>query len=507
MFSVLRSFLGRTSVKSRLKARVTNRLTGSVPGLETLESRLTPSAVTENQVVNLFRAFLDRVPQSSGLSSWSRALDSGRINVEQMAEKLLKSPEYEERVVIESFREYLGRDPGASGLASYGKALENGVSKERLESWILGSHEYFAQQGSGNIKFVESLYTKVLGRLPESAGLEGHVAELSRGVPRTQVAHAILGSVEYGKLVTADAYQAILGRHASASELLSWAKSYSSSANGSNTVWSGVVGSPEGTESLSAPGVVQNFIGNSIGIVTDGTPFTGGGFDGDGNAYSFQALGSSQTLPWNGVTFDLGSPNQFNVLMAAGQTILVPQGGFNMLNLAGAAVNGSQQNQQIGVNYSDGTSAVWTQSFSDWGSPQNYGHESVISTQSYRDTAAGGQGQFTNHVYGYSYTIPTGKTLASITLPNNPAIRFLDLQMSTSTPVTLSDYYTSWGIANGSTQADNHQGFDGNGYYYYSGNLQSSPIKQRKRGLSRSATGATRRTTPGSRLSSSSPCG
>ena len=89
MFSVLRLFLGRTSVKSRLKGRVTNRLTGSVPGLETLESRLTPSAVTENQVVNLFRAFLDRVPQSSGLSSWSSALESGRINVEQMAEKLL----------------------------------------------------------------------------------------------------------------------------------------------------------------------------------------------------------------------------------------------------------------------------------------------------------------------------------------------------------------------------------------------------------------------------------
>ena len=71
MFSVLRSFLGRTSVKSRLKGRVTNRLTGSVPGLETLESRITPSAVTDNQVTNLYRAFLDRVPHSSG-NKWGR---------------------------------------------------------------------------------------------------------------------------------------------------------------------------------------------------------------------------------------------------------------------------------------------------------------------------------------------------------------------------------------------------------------------------------------------------
>ena len=215
-------------------------------------------------------------------------------------------------------------------------------------------------------------------------------------------------------------------------------------------------------------------IHKGMGIVTDGTPFTGGGFDGYGNAYSWEALGSSGTLPWNGVNFQLGTPNQPNFTLAAGQTIAVPQGDYSMLNLAGAAVNGSQQNQQVTLTFTDSSTVVWTQSFSDWCSPQNYGHEAIVSTQANRDTAAGGQEQFTNHVYGYSYTIPTGKTLASITLPNNPAIRLLDLQMSTSTPVTLSDYYTSWGIANGSTQADNHQGFDGNGYYYYSKNLQSS---------------------------------
>jgi hypothetical protein len=166
--------------------------------------------------------------------------------------------------------------------------------------------------------------------------------------------------------------------------------------------------------------------------------------------------------------------------MAAGQTIPVPQGGFNMLNLAGAAVNGSQQNQLIRLNFSGGSSVIWTQSFSDWGSPQNYGHESIISTQAYRDTASGGTQQFTNHIYGYSYQIPAVKTLVSITLPNNPNVRFLDLQMSTSTPVTfsnlfnLSNSYTQSGIANGNTQPPNKQGFDSDGHYYYSGNLQSS---------------------------------
>ena len=235
------------------------------------------------------------------------------------------------------------------------------------------------------------------------------------------------------------------------------------------------VGTSQAASLLVGPdGNLIDTINKGVGIVTDGTPFTGGGFDGDGNAYSWEALGSSPTLGWNGVTFDLGTPNQPDFTWAAGQTILVPQGGFNMLNLAGAAVNGSQQNQQIGVNYSDGTSAVWTQSFSDWGSPQNYGHESVISTQSYRDTASGSTPLFTNRIYGYSLAIPAGKTLVSITLPTNANVRFLDLQMSTSTPVDLSNSYTSWGIAIGGPQVNNHEGFDGDGDYYYSGDLQST---------------------------------
>ena len=225
------------------------------------------------------------------------------------------------------------------------------------------------------------------------------------------------------------------------------------------SLWVSAAGSPIESSSLS------------MGIVTDGTPVTDGGFDGNGYAYSWEALGASPTLAWNGVTFNLASPNQPNCTSAHGQTIPIPQGDYKAINLAGAAVNGSQQNQQLTLSFTDGSTVVWTQSFSDWGSPQNYGHEAIISTQSYRDTSSGGKDQFANRVYGYTYTIPSGKTLASITLPNNSNVRLLDIQMSNSTSVDLSSQYTSWGVANGSTQVSNKKGFDGGGYYYYSGNL------------------------------------
>ena len=156
-----------------------------------------------------------------------------------------------------------------------------------------------------------------------------------------------------------------------------------------------------------------------VGIVTDGTPFTGGGFDGDGNAYSWQALGSSPTLAWNGVTFDLGSPNQPNFTFANGQTIPVPQGDYTTLNLAGAAVNGSQTNQQITLTFTDNSTATWTQSFSDWCSSSGYAGETIIQKQSSRVNQVGNVHSQTNYVYGYAYQIPAGKTLSSITLPNN----------------------------------------------------------------------------------------
>ena len=210
-----------------------------------------------------------------------------------------------------------------------------------------------------------------------------------------------------------------------------------------------------------------------VGIVTDGTPFTGGGFDGDGNAYSWEALGSSSTLPWNGVTFALGSPNKPNVIHAAGQVIAVPQGDYNVLSVAGAAANGPQINQNITLTFTDNSTLLISQSFSDWGNPEGYSHESIVSTQSYRDTASGGTNQFYNYVYGYSYTLPTQKTLQSITLPTNANLGFFDLQMSKATSVDLSTQYTRWGIANGKGNVStNNSGFDGHGNYYYSGDLK-----------------------------------
>ncbi|NDH94546.1 MAG: hypothetical protein EBZ13_08460, partial [Planctomycetia bacterium] len=116
-----------------------------------------------------------------------------------------------------------------------------------------------------------------------------------------------------------------------------------------------------------------------IGITTDEVPATTEGFDGRGNTYSWEAMGdpasggalSGSTLVSGGLAIDIGSPNQPNFKKAAGQVIEVTGSG-SALTLAGAAVNGGQTDQQFTLTFTDGSTATWTQSLSDWCDPSAY---------------------------------------------------------------------------------------------------------------------------------------
>jgi streptogramin lyase len=210
-----------------------------------------------------------------------------------------------------------------------------------------------------------------------------------------------------------------------------------------------------------------------IGITTDGVPATDSGFNGSGNTYSWEAMGDSAsggarsgaTLVSGDLAIDIGSPNQPEFTKAAGQDIEVTGSG-SLLTLAGAAVNGGQTNQQFTLTFTDGSTATWTQSLSDWCDPSAYANESIISTQPYLNTASGGTDATTNHIYSYGYILPEGKTLKSITLPNNPNVRILGVAFSDSPAVYFSWDWNAYGLVVANNQVPNSQGFDGHGNYY-----------------------------------------
>ena len=167
----------------------------------------------------------------------------------------------------------------------------------------------------------------------------------------------------------------------------------------------------------------------TTGVVTDGSRFIGG-LDGQGNAYSFEALGSGKPIPFGAIAFDLGSPNQPGAIAMAGQTIAVQPGAFRTINIAATAVNGPRQDRRFTLTYTDGSTETWTQSISDWASPQKYSGETTIATMAYRNRGDGTKDGRSVSLYAYSRVIAPGKTLKSITLMDtDPNVRILGIKM------------------------------------------------------------------------------
>jgi hypothetical protein len=164
------------------------------------------------------------------------------------------------------------------------------------------------------------------------------------------------------------------------------------------------------------------------GIATRGTAVPSGGLDGSGYAYDSSLLGS--TLTWSGVTFDLGAPEVADAITSA--TIPIAANTYSTLYLLGTAVKGSQAAQAFVVTYTDGTTATFTQSLSDWGSPQSYPGESVALKMADRVTANGTLNTQTFNLYGYSFALNPAKTVQNLKLPANNNVKILAIALQPS---------------------------------------------------------------------------
>ncbi|MFM7206455.1 MAG: Ig-like domain-containing protein [Planctomycetaceae bacterium] len=155
------------------------------------------------------------------------------------------------------------------------------------------------------------------------------------------------------------------------------------------TTTTGATSSP--STPISTPINLSNYF-NAFGITTP--PWQVGnnqGFDGNGNYYNSDYNvdvdgEQNSTVPgapivYSGISFPIGpvptNPNQVggtegpqNFVRATGQTITVSVDAdkSDYLYLAGAASNGDQLSQTITLNFTDGTTETWTQSFHDWAS-------------------------------------------------------------------------------------------------------------------------------------------
>jgi len=171
---------------------------------------------------------------------------------------------------------------------------------------------------------------------------------------------------------------------------------------------------------------------NVAAIANNGSVPPKGGLDGYGDAYSATLLGTS--LTWNGNTYMLGAVGTADAVASA--TLALPAGAFSTLSFLATGVDGNQPSQVFTVNYSDGTSSSFTQSLSDWHTPQNYPGESTVLTMPYRITSTGALDNRTFYLYGYSFALNSAKTPVSLTLPSNRhvVVLALDLTLASGVP-------------------------------------------------------------------------
>jgi hypothetical protein len=183
-----------------------------------------------------------------------------------------------------------------------------------------------------------------------------------------------------------------------------------------------------GTYSITgtATAVSLSSVANVTGMVSDGTPVPNGGIDGLGFAYSATLLGAS--VAWNGNTYSLLAAGVADAVR--NRTITLPAGNFSTLSLLATAVNGNQTGQTFTVNYTDGTHSTFTQSLSDWFTPQGYGGESKALQMAHRVMSNGALDNRTFFLYGYSFALNPAKTVASIVLPVNTHVVVLAIDVN-----------------------------------------------------------------------------
>lgn len=165
---------------------------------------------------------------------------------------------------------------------------------------------------------------------------------------------------------------------------------------------------------------------NANGIYAEGTRFNSShSIDQVGSALPAELL--TRTAEWGGARFMFAPANEPNAVTS--RAIPLPTGRFDGLKMLALAVNGDQNSQVFEVTYTDGTSSSFTQSVSDWYTPENFSGESEALLLPYRLDGDGERDKREFHVYGYSFPLDERKPVRAFTLPQNSQVLVLAMTL------------------------------------------------------------------------------
>lgn len=162
-----------------------------------------------------------------------------------------------------------------------------------------------------------------------------------------------------------------------------------------------------------------------------GTSAGNANLDGVGDA--LKPLPGTSVLA-NYHSYQLGSTGSgtSNVLRGgAGVSANLPAGSYQELHILATGINGNQLSQPFTVTYTDNSTATQNISLSDWFASSPQPNERFAVTM---DTRWGPSStQYGNiHLFDYTIVLNSGKTVKSLTLPNNSNVIVVALTLSTN---------------------------------------------------------------------------
>ena len=140
-----------------------------------------------------------------------------------VATDIYGSSEYAADQVAADYEQYLGRMPSPAEVSAWTGILTSGVSTDVMVGDVVGSTEYFNDQGGTDVGWIDSAYRDLLDRSPSPAETTAWTNALKGGVSLDQAAADFTQSPEYFTVEVAKDYANILQRAPLAAEAGYWA--------------------------------------------------------------------------------------------------------------------------------------------------------------------------------------------------------------------------------------------------------------------------------------------
>ena len=223
--------------------------------LPILSVSLSASVLSDTNFINqVYLDLLGRPVDSPSLPGLLTYLETPGNTPQGLALTVLTSNDYRTDLVGSYYNAYLHRnaDPGAAGFVN---DLTGGATDEQVQSLILGSPEYFADQGSDNTQFIDAIFPDVLNRPAAPTDVTTWLGFLA-GNTRAQMAAALLSSPEYDHVLVNDYYEAYLDRPVDSPGLMAFVPQLQGSVTNED-VQSEILGSPEFYNLAQVPPATQ----------------------------------------------------------------------------------------------------------------------------------------------------------------------------------------------------------------------------------------------------------